>query len=162
MAVARSDDGSGNLTRRRTIRRTAESAAPAAPPQPTHTSTTAASATGTAVAPARASGGLRLDARIVQTQQFVQQHDAQGFGVKPVIGFVDLPFELERRLPQIPIEEEQTRLEFDRAETKFGIQQRRIRIDVAIRRFLEKARLLPARLMVKTLAVPLPVPPPAV
>src|SRR6516162_5174386 len=89
-------------------------------------------------------GGLRLDARIVQTQQFVQQHDAQCFGVKWIIGFVDLAFELERRLPQIPIEEEQTRLEFDAAKTELGIQQRRVRIDVAIHGFLEQPRLLPA------------------
>jgi transcription termination factor Rho len=63
MAVARSDDGSGNLTRRRTIRRTVETAAPApAPQQPTAAAPGVASAgTGAAGTTTRTNGGLRLD-----------------------------------------------------------------------------------------------------
>jgi transcription termination factor Rho len=52
MAVARSDDGSGNLTRRRTIRRTADTAVPA----PSHPAAASASP-----APARVNAALRLD-----------------------------------------------------------------------------------------------------
>ncbi|HEY7424283.1 MAG TPA: transcription termination factor Rho [Gemmataceae bacterium] len=50
MAVARSDDGSGNLTRRRTIRRTADTATPAAQ-----------TANSPSSAPARVNAALRLD-----------------------------------------------------------------------------------------------------
>jgi transcription termination factor Rho len=60
MAVARSDDGSGNLTRRRTIRRTADSSAPPNTSQPPAAGTGAAPAAGASAAPGR-SGGLRLD-----------------------------------------------------------------------------------------------------
>jgi transcription termination factor Rho len=65
MAVARSDDGSGNLTRRRTIRRSADTSAPATPSQPpaAESAGTSPQARGTA-APAsatRSTGGLRLD-----------------------------------------------------------------------------------------------------
>ncbi len=60
MAVARSDDGSGNLTRRRTVRRSADTPAPA-----TVSHSPAASApAGTGAPPAsttRPTGGLRLD-----------------------------------------------------------------------------------------------------
>jgi transcription termination factor Rho len=51
MAVARGDDGAGNLTRRRTIRRTTDTAAPSAP-QPSATPNPA---------PARVSAAFRLD-----------------------------------------------------------------------------------------------------
>jgi transcription termination factor Rho len=61
MAVARSDDGSGNLTRRRTIRRTADSPAQATASQPPAASTGTATAAGTSTSSTRTSGGLRLD-----------------------------------------------------------------------------------------------------
>ncbi len=60
MAVARSDDGSGNLTRRRTVRRSADTPAPATVSQPP----AAAAPAGTGAPPAtatRPTGGLRLD-----------------------------------------------------------------------------------------------------
>ncbi len=63
MAVARSDDGSGNLTRRRTIRRTAESAGTATASQQPSAAGTGAAPAGTGVPPAAGTrnGGLRLD-----------------------------------------------------------------------------------------------------
>src|SRR5581483_6167671 len=60
MAVARSDDGSGNMTRRRTIRRSADTPAPPTVSQPPAAASQSATATAT-VAPPRSSGGLRLD-----------------------------------------------------------------------------------------------------
>jgi transcription termination factor Rho len=70
MAVARSDDGSGNLTRRRTIRRTADTAAAATSPQATPAPTDRRdagpgdqrdAAPATPATAARSNGGLRLD-----------------------------------------------------------------------------------------------------
>ncbi len=70
MAVARSDDGSGNLTRRRTIRRTADTAASATSPQATPAPTDRRdagpsdrrdAAPATPATAARSNGGLRLD-----------------------------------------------------------------------------------------------------
>jgi transcription termination factor Rho len=54
MAVARGDDGSGNLTRRRTVRKPTDNPVPAQPAP-------AAPAGTTAVAPARVNAALRLD-----------------------------------------------------------------------------------------------------
>jgi transcription termination factor Rho len=64
MAVARSDDGSGNLTRRRSVRRTADSAAAATAPQQSPPAATSAAPAAASAPPApgtRSNGGLRLD-----------------------------------------------------------------------------------------------------
>ncbi|HTU18093.1 MAG TPA: transcription termination factor Rho [Gemmataceae bacterium] len=59
MAVARSDDGSGNMTRRRTIRRSTDTPVPVAPQAAAGTSTPPSG--GTTTAPTRVNAALRLD-----------------------------------------------------------------------------------------------------
>jgi transcription termination factor Rho len=61
MAVARSDDGSGNLTRRRSIRRSSDTPAPPTAPPSTAGGTGAQPAAATSTAPARVNAALRLD-----------------------------------------------------------------------------------------------------
>src|SRR5262249_3170366 len=57
---------------------------------------------------------------------------------------LDLAFELDRRVPEAGIVEEQLRLERDLAEVELGIEQRTAGIDVEVGRARERARLLPA------------------
>ena len=61
MAVARSDDGSGNLTRRRTIRRSSDTPAPPTASPSTAGGSGAPPVAATSTAPARINAALRLD-----------------------------------------------------------------------------------------------------
>ncbi len=61
MAVARSDDGSGNLTRRRTIRRSSDTPAPPTASPSTAGGSGAPPVAATSTAPARVNAALRLD-----------------------------------------------------------------------------------------------------
>ena len=83
---------------------------------------------------------------VVETQQFMHQHDAERLGMLPLTqrGIVGQRLELARGLPQVLIEEEEAGLELGFGETQFGIDQRPARIDVEVREARQRARLLPA------------------
>src|SRR5882757_5336843 len=77
----------------------------------------------------------------------MREHDAERFGILPLSGtrHLGLRLELGCSFPQVPVEEEQTRLEFDLGEMQVRVDQRTERIDVEIGNAGQHPRLLPTK-----------------
>ena len=83
---------------------------------------------------------------VVETQQLVHHHDAERLGILALIDtrILGLRLELGGCLPQVLVEEEQTRLELPFGKTQLGVDQWAAWIDVEVGDARQHPRLLPA------------------